>query len=98
MKAGTKGRLTSASTHLRGEDLLVELSADQYLLLMPHTSESGAEVLVERLRKHLGAFPTGITLWFPDGRDMTMNGALRRVAKAFTDANREAKLLVWNHG
>ena len=37
-------------------------------------------------------------LWFPDGKDMSMNGALRRVAKAFTDANREAKPLVWNHG
>jgi GGDEF domain-containing protein len=98
LKAGTKGRLTSASGYLRGEDLLVELSADQYLLLMPHTSESGAEVLVERLRKHLGDHPTGITLWFPDGKDMTMNGALRRVASAFTEANREAKLLVWNHG
>jgi len=98
MRAGTKGRLAGASQHLRGEDLLVELSADEYLLLMPHTSESGAEVLLARLRSHLGDHPTGITLWFPDGKDMSMNAALRRVAKAFTDANREAKLLVWNHG
>jgi len=95
---GTKGRLAAAASHLRGEDLLVELSTDQYLLLMPHTEHSGAEVLLGRLRETLGSHPTGATLWLPDGKDMTLKSALRRVAKAFTDANREGSPLLWNHG
>ena len=98
MIPGTKGRLAAAAAHLRGQDLLVELSADQYLLLMPHTADSGAEVLLGRLRETLGSHPTGATLWLPDGKDMTFKSALRRVAKAFTDANREGAPLLWSHG
>ncbi|HJV48489.1 MAG TPA: GAF domain-containing protein [Geothrix sp.] len=98
MVAGTKGKLAMASTHLRGEDLLVELSNDQYLLLMPHTSDSGAEVLLARLRDIVGHHPTGAALWLPDGKDMTLKSALRHVAKAFTDANREQVPLVWSRG
>lgn len=97
MVAGTKGKLAAAAGHLRGEDLLVELSTDQYLLLMPHTSDSGADVLLARLRSAVGSHPTGAALWLPDGKDMTMKSALRRVAKAFTDANREGSVLVWSH-
>ncbi len=96
MVPGTRGRLTAISAHLRGEDLLVELSADQYLLLLPHTSESGADVLLERLHKTIGNHPTGAALWLPDGKDMTMKSALRRVAKAFTEANREGVPLIWS--
>ena len=96
--AGTKGRLATIAGHLRGEDLLVEISSDQYMLLLPHTSESGTEILLNRLRKTLGNFPTGATLWLPDGKDMTMKSTLRRVAKAFTDANREGSALLWIHG
>ena len=98
MVPGTKGRLTAIANLLRGEDLLVELSTDQYLLLMPHTSDSGAQVLLERLRVSLGNYPTGATLWLADGKDMTMKSALRRVAKAFTDANRDRSQLVWSQG
>jgi GGDEF domain-containing protein len=98
MVAGTIGRLAAAAGHLRGEDLLVELSADQYLLLLPQTTEAGAELLLGRLRESAGKYPTGATLWLPDGKDMTMKSALRRVAKAFTDANRAGLPLLWNHG
>ena len=97
MVAGTKGRLAAVAAQLRGEDLLVELSTDQYLLLLPHTSDSGTDVLLARLRTTLGNHPTGAALWLPDGKDMTMKSALRRVAKAFTDANREGTDLVWSH-
>jgi GGDEF domain-containing protein len=98
MAVGTKVRLAAAAGHLRGEDLLVELSSDQYLLLMPHTSDSGAEVLLARLREAVGHYPTGATMWLPNGKDMTMKSALRRVAKAFTDANHARSALIWNHG
>ncbi|HEY3399589.1 MAG TPA: GAF domain-containing protein [Geothrix sp.] len=96
MVTGTKGRLAAAAAHLRGEDLLIELSVDQYLLIMPHTSEEGAEVLLERLRGILGQHPTGATLWFPDENDMTLKSALTRAGKGFTAANRSGKPLVWN--
>jgi hypothetical protein len=96
--AGVKGRLATVAGGLRGEDLLVELSADQYLLLLPHTAEPGFELLLNRLRETLGNHPTGATLWLPNGEDMTMKSALRRVAKAFTDANREGSPLLWNRG
>lgn len=97
MAPGVKGRLAATSGHLRGEDLLVELSADQYLLLLPHATDSGAEVLLARLRETMGSHPTGATVWLPDGKDMTLKSALKRVAKAFTDANRERSMIVWNH-
>ncbi len=95
MVPGTKGRLANASSLLRGEDLLVELSADQYLLLLPHTSREGAEVLLHRVQAILGGHPTGATLWLPDGKDMTLKSALKRVGKAFSDASREGSTLVW---
>ena len=98
MKVGTKGRLTKAMGILRGEDLLVELSVDQYLLILPHTSEAGVTTLLERLQETLGTHPTGATLWFPDGKDMTLGSALRRAGKAFTEAHREGSPLVWNLG
>ncbi|MDR3683404.1 MAG: GAF domain-containing protein [Geothrix sp.] len=95
---GTQSRLAKAAGQLRGGDLLVELSSDQYLLLLPNTLVPGAELLLARLRESFGNHPTGATLWLPDGKDMTMKSALRRVAKAFTDANREGSALLWNHG
>jgi GGDEF domain-containing protein len=95
---GTPGRLATVAGRLRGGDLLVELSTDQYLLLLPNTLVPGAELLLARLRESSGNHPTGATLWLPDGKDMTMKSALRRVAKAFTDANREGSALLWNHG
>ena len=94
---GTKGGLSIISSRLRGQDLLVELSTDQYLLLMPNTTEPGASLLLERLRDQLGPRPIGATVWPSDGKDMTLKSALRRVAKAFTDANREGSDLVWIH-
>ena len=95
---GTLGRLAAIAGHLRGGDLLVELSSDQYLLLLPNTLVAGAELLLARLHENSGNHPTGATLWLPDGKDMTMKSALRRAAKAFTDANREGSPLLWNHG
>lgn len=96
MATGTKGRLAAAAAHLRGEDLIIELSADQYLLIMPHTGVEGAEILIARLRELLGQHPTGATLWHPDGDDMTLKSALTRAAKAFTDATRDGAPLIWN--
>lgn len=96
MVPGAKGRLGAAATHLRGEDILIELSPDQYLLVMPHTSEEGAEILWGRLREILGPHPAGATLWLPDGKDMTLASALKRAAKAFSGAGHEGSALHWS--
>jgi GGDEF domain-containing protein len=96
MVLGTKDRLEATSTHLRGEDLLVELSADRYLLLMPHTDREGAEHLLERLRETLGRHPTGATVWHTENDDMTLKSTLARASKAFNDATREGSALLWN--
>ncbi|WP_306589930.1 GAF domain-containing protein [Geothrix sp. 21YS21S-4] len=95
MAAGTRTLLTGAAAHLRGEDLLIELSTDQYLLVMPHTDREGAEVLLARLRKSLGLHPTGAAVWLPEGDDMTFRSALTRVGRAFTEAVRQGVSVVW---
>lgn len=96
MGPGIKGRLNAITAHLRGEDLLIELSADQYLLLMPHTSEEGAEILWARLCETLGPHAAGATLWLPDGKDMTLSSALKRAAKAFAGAGHGGSGLHWS--
>lgn len=98
MQVDTRRGFAKAMGLLRGEDLLVELSADQYLLVLPHTSEVGLASLLGRLQETLGVHPTGATLWFPDGEDMTLGSALRRAGKAFTEAHRGGSALVWDLG
>ena len=95
MLPGTRGRLARAAALLRGEDLLAEVSRDQYLLLLPQTSEAGASALLDRLREVLGSHPTGATLWFPTDGDLTLGGALRRASTAFATACRQEHPLVW---
>lgn len=95
MQPGTRGKLAMAASLLRGEDLLAEVSKDQYLLVLPQTSESGAKALLGRLQGVLGEHPTGATLWFPTDGDLTLGSALRRASAAFTTACRQERLLVW---
>lgn len=60
--------LKLAST-LRGEDLLVDLGGDAFLLLLPRTDQRKAVHLLEHLRDRLGPVPMGATLWYPAGPD-----------------------------
>jgi hypothetical protein len=95
MLPGTKKRLAAAVASLRGEDLMVELSADQYLLVMPRTSDTGSLVLWERLKEILGEHPAGATMWLPVGHDMTLKSALERVDAAFLRARSKSTSVVW---
>lgn len=74
---------------LRGEDLLVDLGQDRFLLILPHTSRPGAEVVLARVRPHLGPAPVGATLWnpllSPDREAPTLQPAIRRAQAAVSE-------------
>lgn len=78
--------LQEISEALRGEDLLVDLGREEFLLLLPRTAREGAQILLERIREKLGAIPTGATLWNPlhraDRDDFTLKHALKRAGFA----------------
>lgn len=71
---------------LRGEDLLVDLGDEAFLLLLPHTGIEGAQVLLERIRTVLGPIPMGATLWQPlhpvDSEDLAIQQAVLRASEA----------------
>ncbi len=75
--------LREISDQARGEDLLVDMGKDTFLLLLPRTSLDGAEFLVQRVRARFGPVPVGTALWDPadpaDRDDFTIREALRRV-------------------
>lgn len=95
MERGLKARMEAVSDALRGEDLLVELASDQYLLLMPHTSPDGAATLLARVRESLGTHPAGGTLWDPQGEDLSLRDALKRASRAMAEARNKGLPLVW---
>ncbi|HEX9010310.1 MAG TPA: GAF domain-containing protein [Holophagaceae bacterium] len=95
MEKGLKARIQAVSDALRGEDLLVELAADQYLLLMPHTAPDGAAILLARVRASLGTHPAGGTLWDPQGEDLSLRDALHRASRAMAQARTQGVPLIW---
>lgn len=74
--------LREISDQARGEDLLVDMGKDTFLLLLPRTSLDGAEFLVQRVRARFGPIPVGTSLWDPaipaDRDDFTIREALKR--------------------
>lgn len=80
-----KGLLAVAKL-LRGEDLLVELSATKFLMLLPKTLQEGAQVILDRVHPKLGSPPVGATLWLPDQDDLQLRTAQRRAELARQEA------------
>lgn len=85
-EAAFQPRLKAFAEALRGEDLLVDLGKGDFLLLLPHTTQEGAVVLLERMRLQLGPLPMGGTLWNPlhrlDRKDLILKAALKRATLA----------------
>ena len=89
----SKKALLDIFESLRGEDLLVDLGHDDFLLLLPHTPREGAQILLDRIRKRLGSVCMGATLWNPsqnaDRNDLMIRNAIRR---AFLGMQRSQEL------
>ncbi|MBP1625783.1 MAG: diguanylate cyclase with sensor [Holophagaceae bacterium] len=79
-------QLKTVADALRGEDLLVDMGHDKFLLLLPRTPKDGAQILLERIRARIGAVPMGATLWDPardpDRQDFTAHHAVHRAQEA----------------
>jgi GAF domain-containing protein len=75
---------------LRGEDLLVDLKTEKFLLMLPRTPEEGAKILVGRIRAKLGEVPMGATIWNPlwkqDRDDFSLRFALERASEALNQS------------
>ncbi|NTV72652.1 MAG: GAF domain-containing protein [Holophaga sp.] len=86
----TRKALREISDQARGEDLLVDMGKEVFLLLLPRTSLDGAEFLVQRVRAKFGPVPVGTALWDPadpaDRDDFTIREALRRAMEGLNPA------------
>jgi hypothetical protein len=82
----TRKGLRELSDQARGEDLLVDMGKDTFLLLLPRTPLDGASIVVDRIRAKLGDVPVGVTVWDPadptDRDDLMIRGAMLRVQNA----------------
>ncbi len=78
----TRKALHEISDQARGEDLLVDMGKETFLLLLPRTTIEGADIVVNRVRAKLGAVPLGVSMWDPsdpaERDDFTIREALRR--------------------
>jgi len=99
-----KKGLMEVSEALRGEDLLVDLGQEQLLLLLPHTPQGGAQILLDRIRLRLGPIPMGATLWNPthkaDRDDFVLRNATHRAVlglqRSQETAQERGPMPIWN--
>ena len=78
--------LSDISASLRGEDLLVDISHDRFLLLLPHTPQNGAEVLIDRIREDMGEIAMGGTFWETELDDVQLTMAQHRCELALKES------------
>jgi len=103
LKPETRRQLREVADALRGEDLLVDLGREEFLLLLPRTGILGAEILLERIRTKIGPIPMGATLWHPlhktDRDDLALQQASQRAIEALARSRRrgseEKGDLIW---
>lgn len=87
--------LQIVSEALRGEDLLVDMGREDFLLLLPRTGQGGSQILLERIREKLGPIPMGATLWNPmhrtDRDDFAIKHSLKRASLALLRSRESAQ-------
>ncbi len=84
--------LNDISSSLRGEDLLVDVSHDRFLLLLPYTPQSGAEILIDRIREAMGEIAMGGTFWETELDDVQLHMAQRRCEMALKESLKKQDL------
>ena len=84
--APRRKQLTAISQALRGEDLLVDLGRDRFLLLLPHTPQGGSQILISRIRERLGDIPIGGTFWETEMDDLQLRMAQHRCEIAMKES------------
>lgn len=82
LSGSARKRLTEVAAALRGEDLLVDLGREEFLMLLPRTPVEGTNILLGRMREQLGEIPMGATMWDPEADDVHIRKALARCEKA----------------
>ena len=88
--------LNDISASLRGEDLLVDISHDRFLLLLPHTPQNGAEILIDRIRENMGEIGMGGTFWETELDDVQLNMAQHRCKLALQESLKKPDMaLTW---
>ena len=88
--------LMAISDALRGEDSLVDLGRDHFLLLLPHTPQGGVEILVERIREKMGPVAMGGTFWETELDDLKLHMAMQRCEFAVAESSKLPQCpLVW---
>jgi hypothetical protein len=100
----SKRALQEISDALRGEDLLVDLGHEEFLLLLPRTAQDGAQILLDRIRLRLGSIAMGATLWNPihkaDRNDLVLRNAIKRavlgLARSQELAKEKGAQVVWD--
>jgi len=100
----SKRALQEISDALRGEDLLVDLGREEFLLLLPRTAQDGAQILLDRIRLKIGSVPMGATLWNPihksDRNDLVLRNAIKRallgLQRSHELASGGASAVIWD--
>ena len=88
--------LKDISEALRGEDLLVDIGRDRFLLLLPHTHQSGAQILIGRVRERMGEIAMGGTFWETELDDTQLRMALQRCESALNESLKKPdQALTW---
>lgn len=90
-----RANLLEIAGALRGEDLLVDQGKESFLLLLPRTTQEGAQILLDRIRLRLGPVPMGATIWNPlhrtDRDDISLSQAQRRATMALARSQEKAQ-------
>ncbi len=84
--------LNDISSSLRGEDLLVDLGRDRFQLLLPHTPQGGAEILIGRIREDMGEIAMGGTFWETELDDVQLHMAQHRCEMALKESLKKPDL------
>lgn len=91
-----RARFQTLSESVRGGDLLVSVRPNLFLIVLRRTARAPGELFLQSLRKTLGAWPMGATLWVPGEDDPRFESVRARCEEALAQSQQgEAAPLFW---